>query len=287
MTKIGTVLNTKKTIEDNKFHIKKKFGQNFLTDQFILNEITNIPQITKETLVVEIGPGIGSMTEILLDKAKKVLAYEIDKDLIPILQNNFKNKNLTLINDDILKRNIDEDIKTIDGEFDKIVLIANLPYYITTAIVMKILEESNLISELVIMMQYEVAMRFTSKPSTKDYNSLSVVIQFKTDSKIAMKVPKSVFIPIPNVDSAVVHMKIKEKYDLAPDNLELFYKIVKKSFTQRRKTLVNNISTAFNLPKAQIIDILVDLGHSATVRGEKLSVSEFVELSNIFNREIF
>ncbi len=287
MNKIGTVVNTKKTIEENKFHIKKKYGQNFLTDQFILNKITDIPQITNETLVVEIGPGIGSMTEILLNKAKKVLAYEIDKDLIPILNNNFKNQNLILINDDILKRNIDEDIEAIDNSFDKIVLIANLPYYITTAIVMKILEESNLISELVIMMQYEVAMRFTSKPSTKDYNSLSIVIQFKTKSKIAMKVPKSVFIPIPNVDSAVVHMKIKEKYDLEPDNLELFYKIVKKSFTQRRKTLVNNIAAAFNLPKSQIIDILVELGHSETVRGEKLSVSEFVELSNIFNREIF
>ena len=286
MAKIGTVKNTKRTIEENKFHVKKKYGQNFLTDQFILNEITDIPEITENTLVVEIGPGLGSMTELLLNKAKIVLAYEIDKDLIPILENNFKNQNFYLINDDVLKRNIDKDIEALNGEFDKVVLISNLPYYITTAIVMKVLEESNIISELVIMMQYEVAMRFTSKPSTKDYNSLSVIIQFKTDSKIALKVPKSVFIPIPNVDSAVVYMKIKEEYDLKPDNLELFYKIVKKSFTQRRKTLVNNISIAFNLPKSQIIDILVELGHNEMVRAEKLSVSEFVELANMFNREI-
>jgi len=286
VAKIGTVSETKKKIKEHDFYVKKKYGQNFLTDQNILRNITEVSHIDGQTLVVEIGPGLGSMTEILLEKAKRVLAYEIDKDLIPILQDNFSNHSLTLIHDDILKRNIDEDIKALNEEYSKVVLVANLPYYITTPIVMQVLEQSELINELVVMMQYEVAMRFTSKPSTKDYNSLSVVIQFKTDSKIAIKVPKSVFIPAPNVDSAIVHMKVKSEYSEFPNDLDVFYKVVRTSFTQRRKTLVNNLSKGFNLPKDMIRDVLVSLGYSETVRAEKLSVSEFIDLSNEFNREI-
>lgn len=286
MSKIGTVKTTNQTIKKHDFHIKKKFGQNFLTDQNILRNITDIPTITKETLVVEIGPGLGSMTQLLLDKAKAVLAYEIDKDLIPILKENLNTDTLHLINDDILKRNIDEDIKSLNNTFDKVVLVANLPYYITTPIIMKVLEQSNIINELVVMMQLEVARRFTSKPSTKDYNSLSVVIQFKTESHIALKVPKTVFVPAPNVDSAVVHMKVKDNIEIMPNDLDVFYKLVRSSFTQRRKTLVNNLSSTLGYAKSEVADILVELGHSASVRAEKLTVLDFITLSNEFNREI-
>jgi 16S rRNA (adenine1518-N6/adenine1519-N6)-dimethyltransferase len=286
MSKIGTIDTTNKTIKKHNFHIKKKYGQNFLTDQNILRNITDISSIDKETLVVEIGPGFGSMTEILLEKAKKVLAYEIDKDLIPILNDNLDNENLILINDDILKRDIDEDIRKIDEDFNNIVVVANLPYYITTPIIMKVLEQSNLVKELVVMMQLEVARRFTSKPRTKDYNSLSIVIQFKTESKIALKVPRTVFVPAPNVDSAVVHMKVKNDIAPSPDDLEVFFKLVRTSFTQRRKTLVNNLSSGFNITKDMIKEILVECDFGENVRAEELSVENFVELSNKFNREI-
>lgn len=286
MGKIGTVANTKSTIKKNDFYVKKKFGQNFLTDQNVLRKIVDIPTITSETLVVEIGPGLGSMTELLLNKAKHVLAYEIDKDLIPILESTFVGQNLTLLNQDILVSNIDEDITSISGEFDNVVLVANLPYYITTPIIMKVLEESDLIKQLTVMMQYEVAKRFTSKPSTKDYNSLSVVIQFKTSSELALKVPRTVFIPAPNVDSAIVKMDVKEKLDYIPDDLDVFFRLVRVSFTQRRKTLVNNLSQGFSISKDELKDILVSLGHSPTVRAESLSVTDFVDLSNNFTREV-
>ena len=286
MTKIGTVGKTNTTIKKHGFHIKKKYGQNFLTDQNILRRITDVAAIDKDTLVVEIGPGLGSMTELLLDKAKSVLAYEIDKDLIPILKENLDNDRLTLINDDILKRDIDADISNINEVFTNVVLVANLPYYITTPIIMKVLEESTLVKELVVMMQLEVARRFTSVPSTKDYNSLSVVIQFKTESKIALKVPKTVFVPAPNVDSAVVHMKVKDEIKPLPDDLEVFYKLVRTSFTQRRKTLVNNLSSGFNMSKVDISNILIDCGFQQSIRAERLTVNDFILLSNKFNREI-
>lgn len=286
MAKIGTVAKTSKTLKKHDFHIKKKFGQNFLTDQNILRKITDVASIDCETLVVEIGPGLGSMTELLLEKSKAVLAYEIDKDLLPILKENLNNDKLILINDDILKRNIDEDIRSLKQDFSNVILVANLPYYITTPIIMKVLEESSYIKELVVMMQLEVARRFTSKPSTKDYNSLSVVIQFKTDSKIAVKVPKTVFVPAPKIDSAVIHMKVKENIDLLPNDLDVFYKLVRKSFTQRRKTLVNNLSSGFSISKEVLANILTDLGFHPSVRAEKLTVEDFVLLSNEFNREI-
>jgi 16S rRNA (adenine1518-N6/adenine1519-N6)-dimethyltransferase len=287
MSKIGTISKTQETIRQNKFHIKKKFGQNFLTDQNILRKIVDIPSITKNTLVVEIGPGLGSMTELLLDKAKHVLAYEIDEELIPILTRNFDKNNLTLLNQDILKSNIDEDIKNTNIDYDNVVLVANLPYYITTPIIMKVLEESNLIKQLTVMMQLEVAKRFTSKPSTKDYNSLSVVIQYKTQASIALKVPKTVFIPAPNVDSAIVKMDVKESIEYKPNDEQVFFRIVRAAFTQRRKTLSNNLSEVLSISKSDIQEILISLGHSMSVRAENLSVEELIELSNNIKREMF
>lgn len=284
MDKIGTSSKIKKTIKEKDFYIKKKFGQNFLIDQNILSKIVNTPTITDNTLVIEIGPGMGSLTEHLLHKAKHVLAYEIDKDLLPILEENFSNKPLTIINDDFLNRNIDEDITNLKDTFDHVCVVANLPYYITTPIILKILEESTKVKEMVLMMQLEVARRLTSKPSTKDYNSLSVAIQYKTNAEIALKVPKTVFIPAPNVDSAVVKLSVLDELKVKPLNEEHFFKLVRASFTQRRKTLVNNLHTAYNKPKDFYINVLESIDKDPRIRAENLSIEDFVLLSDTLHK---
>ena len=281
MSKIGTILETKNTLNKHDFHIKKKYGQNFLIDQNILKKIVQIPNISNETLVVEIGPGLGSLTEHLLDEAKHVLAYEIDKDLIPILAENFSAKNLTILNKDFLKCNIDSDINSLKITYDKAIMVSNLPYYITTPIILKIIEESKIIKEMILMTQQEVAQRITSKPSTKDYNSLSIAIQYKTTAKIALKVPRSVFIPAPNVDSAIVHLISKENIVKKPISEKLFYEIVRASFAQRRKTLVNNLHTKYGIDKNNIINLLIDIDLNPQIRAENLSVEDFINLSDI------
>lgn len=284
MEKIGTTSHIKKKIRTEDFYIKKKFGQNFLVDQNILKKIVDIPNITKESIVIEIGPGMGSLTEHLLFNCKHVLAYEIDKDLVPILNETFDNKNLTIINDDFLKRDIDNDIANLNLEYDNVVVVANLPYYITTPITLKILEESKIVKELVLMMQLEVARRLTSKPSTKDYNSLSVVIQYKTTATIAMKVPRAVFIPAPNVDSAIIKLVIREENKLIPKKESHFFKLVRASFGQRRKTLVNNLHAAMNMKKEDSITMLENLGFDPRIRAENLTVEDFIRISDEMNK---
>ncbi len=281
MSKIGTISNTKSTLDKHDFYIKKKFGQNFLVDQNILKKIVEIPTITKDTLVVEIGPGLGSLTEHLINKSKHVLSYEIDKDLVSILEETFSNEELTIINKDFLKSDIDSDIKALKMNYDNVVMVSNLPYYITTPIIFKIIEESTLIKEMVLMTQLEVAQRLTSKPSTKDYNSLSIAIQYKTKALIAMKVPRNVFIPAPNVDSAIVKLNIIDNIVKKPISEKLFYEIVRASFGQRRKTLVNNLHSKYNIPKTELIDILVEANLNPKARAESLSVSDFIDLSDI------
>jgi len=280
MKKIGTVNKTKDTLKKYGFHVKKKFGQNFLVDQNILQKIVAIPTMTKETLVLEIGPGLGSLTEHLLDKSKHVLAYEIDNDLVQILEENFEDENLSIINEDFLKRNIDEDIIALKMDYKNVVVVANLPYYITTPIILKIIEESRIIKELVVMTQLEVARRLTSNPSTKDYNSLSVAIQYKTIAEIAMKVPKNVFIPAPNVDSAIVKLTIKDEIEFKPLSEVHFYNLVRSAFKQRRKTLVNNLFVRYNEEKVILISYLEDLELNGQIRAENLSVSDFIKLSD-------
>lgn len=284
MKKLGTSTHVKATIAQEDFHIKKKFGQNFLVDQNILRKIVSIPSLSKETLVIEIGPGMGSLTEHLMAEAKHVLAYEIDPDLIPILNKTFKGMNISIKNKDFLKTNIDEDIEELGISYDKVVVVANLPYYITTPIIMKIIEESTKVKEMVLMMQLEVARRLTSKPSTKDYNSLSIAIQYKTIAEIALKVPRTVFIPAPNVDSAIVKLTVKDELEVLPDNQDLFYKIVRASFSQRRKTLVNNLLSTLNVPKATAIEMLEDLGYNPLARAESLSVNDFIRISDYINK---
>ena len=280
MKKTGTINKTKETIEKNKFHIKKKFGQNFLVDQNILQKIVGIPTINKDTLVIEIGPGLGSLTEHLLEKSLHVLAYEIDSELVRILSENLQEDNLSIIGEDFLKRDVDNDIKALNIKYENVVVVANLPYYITTPIILKIIEESKLIKEIVVMTQLEVARRLTSKPSTKDYNSLSVAIQYKTKAEIAMKVPKNVFIPAPNVDSAIVKLKILDEVLLKPKSEEHFYNLVRSSFKQRRKTLVNNLHVRYGEEKVNLISYLEDLDLNGQIRAENLSVGDFIRLSD-------
>ncbi len=230
--------------------------------------------------MVEIGPGLGSLTEYLLDKSKHVLAYEIDNDLVKILVENFNDDKLSIIHEDFLKRNIDDDIESLKIDYDNVVVVANLPYYITTPIILKIIEESSIVKELVVMTQLEVARRLTSKPSTKDYNSLSVAIQYKTIAEISMKVPKNVFIPAPNVDSAVVKLTIKDEIEVKPLSEEYFYDLVRSSFKQRRKTLVNNLYVRYNKEKVDLISYLEDLELNVQIRAENLSVNDFIRLSD-------
>ena len=283
MSKIGTISKTKSTLDKHDFYIKKKYGQNFLVDQNILKKIVEIPAITSETLVVEIGPGLGSLTEHLLEKAKHVLAYEIDKDLLPILLETFKTDKLTLLDKDFLKCDIDLDIRKLEITYDQVIVVANLPFYITTPIILKIIEESNLVKEMILMTQQEVANRLTSKPSTKDYNSLSIAIQYKTKAVIALKVPRTVFIPAPNVDSAVVKLTVIDDIQVKPLNEPLFYEIVRASFAQRRKTLVNNLHNKYNLEKEIIINLLIELDLDSRIRAENLSVNDFIRLSDVLH----
>ncbi len=249
-------------------------------DQNILQKIVNIPSINKDTLVVEIGPGLGSLTEFLLEKSKHVLAYEIDNELVKILSENFIDDNLSIICDDFLKRDVDSDIKLLNIEYSNVVVVANLPYYITTPIILKIIEESTIIKELVVMTQLEVARRLTSKPSTKDYNSLSVAIQYKTKAEIAMKVPKNVFIPAPNVDSAIVKLNIIDNIEQKPKSEEHFFNLVRSSFKQRRKTLVNNLFARYGEEKVKLISYLEEIELDGKIRAENLSVNDFIKLSD-------
>lgn len=286
MKKIGTSSHIQETINKNDFKIKKKFGQNFLNDQNILKKIVSVPTITKETLIIEIGPGLGSLTEHLIPLGKHTLLYEIDTQLIPILKNTFQNEPITIIEGDFLQRNIDEDIESLGMTFDSVVVVSNLPYYITTPIIFKILEESSYINTMTLMMQLEVAKRLTSKPSVKDYNALSVVIQYKTKASIAMKVPRTVFIPEPNVDSAIVLLEVKETKDRVPNNENLFYKLVKASFQQRRKTLKNNLNKAFGISKEDLSVLLEDCDIKDSARAEVLSVDDFIGLADRLELEM-
>lgn len=288
MKKISTNSSVKGSILDHQFRIKKHFGQNFLKDQNVLSQIVEKSIIDKDVDVIEVGPGLGSLTEFLLEKANRVLAYEIDRDLIPILKRNFKNENnLILINKDILKVDIDKEINEILGENSQVIVVSNLPYYITTPILMKFLETSYRVKKMVFMVQLEVANRITSKPNTKDYNALSIAIQYRADAQILLKVPRTAFIPEPNVDSAVVEVKIKDQLPNPAKNETFFFQFVHQCFSQRRKTLVNNIHHHYpDLSKEQLESILKEEGINPQIRSEAISVNDFVRLSDILYTQI-
>ncbi len=283
MNKIGSVDNTLKIIEENDFNIKKKFGQNFIIDQNVLNNIVNASKITENTCVIEIGPGLGSLTELMLKKAKKVLAFEIDKDLIPILNNNLGSyDNFTLINEDILNVDIDKYIDEYFPDEVDIALVANLPYYITTPIILKLLSETKRIKTYTMMMQDEVADRICALKNIKDYNALSICIQYRASAKKVLNISRSIFVPKPNVDSAVIRLELYDTPPFKAKNEEFFFKFIRDAFCQRRKTLVNNLKqTGYN--KDNVVLVLNELNIPLEIRSEALSVSDFVRISDMLS----
>ncbi len=286
MATLGNAAKTKEIIQKYQFTFQKKFGQNFLIDGNILGKIVEAAQITETDCVLEIGPGIGTMTQYLAERAKSVVVVEIDKNLIPILQETLSvYQNVKIINEDILKTDIDRIVRE-ENDGKPIKVVANLPYYITTPIVMSLFENHVALQSITIMVQKEVADRMQAVPGTKDYGALSLAVRYYAKPEIIMKVPASCFMPRPNVDSAVIRLI---RYDNPPvevrDEAWLF-SIIRASFNQRRKTLVNGLSNAGNLGirKEKIAEAVELMGLQPSVRGETLSLEQFAELSNYLFR---
>ncbi|MDE6408380.1 MAG: 16S rRNA (adenine(1518)-N(6)/adenine(1519)-N(6))-dimethyltransferase RsmA [Anaeroplasmataceae bacterium] len=279
MPKIGSISFVEKNLKENQFKIKKKFGQNFLTDASILKRIVDSAELDKNTAVIEIGPGLGALTELLCEAAGFVLAYEIDADLIPILNQNLKEfTNYKIIFEDILKADVLNDIEHYLKEYKNIYVVANLPYYITTPILLGLLSKNLPIQRYVTMMQLEVANRICGKPDTKDYNALSVWVEYKAKPTKICKVPRTVFVPAPNVDSAVIRLDVYAEAPIKAIDEEIFSKLIRQCFAQRRKTLYNNLSLAYD--KIYVQQMLDNLGISPSVRAEVLPLSDFVRMSN-------
>ncbi len=287
MAYLASPRETKAIIDSYSFNFQKKFGQNFLVDSNVLENIIEKAGITNDDLVLEIGPGIGTMTQYLCESAREVVAIEIDETLIPILNYTLEDyDNVTIINDDALKTDIEKIVKKKnDGKPIKVV--ANLPYYITTPIIMGLLEGKAPIDSITIMVQKEVAERMQTGPGSKDYGALSLAVQYYADANILMTVPASCFMPRPKVDSSVIKLDI---YDKPPVNVcdeEMLFKIIRASFNQRRKTLANGLKNAPNLPftKEEIEDSIIKLGKDVNIRGEKLTLEEFAKLTDILMGE--
>ena len=259
---------------NNSFNFKKKFGQNFIFDENILNKIVNESNIKPDTLVIEIGIGMGTLTKIIANKAQKVVGYEIDKSLKPFIDNNIKDcNNIEIIYEDFLKRDI---IKDIEGNYKYLYVIANLPYYITTPIITKLIDEEIKVDKMVIMVQKEVGSRFRAKPNEKDYNSLTIFLNYYFNIYKLFDVSRNVFKPIPNVDSSLIVLEKKDKYiDL--NNKSLFFKLVRDSFRFKRKNLKNNLKE-YNLDKIE--NILKKYNLDLTVRAEALSIDIFADIAN-------
>lgn len=270
----------KKFLEQNDIIVKKQYGQNFLLDDNILKNIVKSAELKKDTNVIEIGPGLGFLTNYLQQATTNVLCYEIDEQMVEHL--NELNYNISIINDDFLKRNLNKDFKNIFDNSNNITLVANLPYYITTPILLKVLEETTRIDKMIVMMQTEVAKRLCGKPSTKDYNALSVLIQYFTNPRIIFNVSPKSFFPEPNVESSVVMIEKKEEPLLEVENLDFFLKFNRNIFAQRRKTLYNNIQKAYNYDKGLIKKIIKENNLDESVRSEELDVSQIVKLANDF-----
>ncbi|WP_058305640.1 16S rRNA (adenine(1518)-N(6)/adenine(1519)-N(6))-dimethyltransferase RsmA [Gracilibacillus massiliensis] len=286
---IATPKRTKEIMNKYGFSFKKSLGQNFIIDVNILRNIITKAGITKEMDAIEIGPGIGALTEQLAIAANEVVAFEIDGRLLPILEDTLNPyNNINIINQDILKANMME-IWNRYFQGDRLVkVVANLPYYITTPILMQLLMAKLPISSITVMIQKEVAERMAAKESTKEYGSLSIAIQYYTEASVEMIVPKTVFMPQPRVDSAVLHLKMREKPPVQVENEPFFFNFVQSSFQQRRKTLRNNLSRHFKdkLSKPELEAGFEKIGIDGTRRGESLTIKEFAELSNYFYQQI-
>ena len=288
MKDIASKSNTKEIIEKHGFKFKKSFGQNFLTDTNILTKIVDAADLNEEVGVIEIGPGIGALTEFIARRAKKVVAYEIDPQLIPILAETLAPyDNVKVIHQDILKADVGAMIEEEFKDVKHIAVVANLPYYITTPILMGLIEKRLPIDWYVTMMQKEVALRLSANPGTKDYNALSIAVQYYTEAKIALNVPKTVFIPAPNVDSAVVKLTRRDAAPVDVVDEDFFMDVIHGAFRQRRKTLHNNLTQHFSqLTKPEVAEILESVDVAPSRRGETLTIEEFGKLTNAFYKAI-
>ncbi len=283
MANLGNPKNTIEIIQKYEFMFQKKFGQNFLIDTHVLEKIISAAGITKNDCVLEIGPGIGTMTQYLAENAGHVVAVEIDRNLIPILKETLADyDNVTVINEDILR----VDIKALAKEYNggkPIKVVANLPYYITTPIIMGLFESGMPIDNITVMVQKEVADRMKEGPGSKDYGALSLAVQYYAEPEIVANVPPNCFIPRPNVGSAVIRLTRHKEMPVEVKDPALMFKIIRASFNQRRKTLQNGLGNAPELPytKEQIAAAIAEMGLTPTIRGEALSLAQFAQLSDI------
>ena len=284
MDRLSSHKATKEVVQKHNFKFSKSLGQNFLIDTNVIDRILEGARVQEGDYVIEVGPGIGTLTKEMGRTAEKVVAIEIDKTLIPILEETLADfPNIEVINQDILKVDVQELVKEkLNG--GPVKLIANLPYYITTPIVMKFLEEDIPVTDIVVLVQKEVADRMNAQPNSKDYGALSVAVQYYCDTEIVAKAPRHMFMPQPNVDSTVIGLHVREEKKYNVDNEDIFFKTVKASFGQRRKTLLNSLGGLGFLSKDQIKVALQEANIDEKRRGETLSIEEFASLSNAVNR---
>ncbi|MED5847361.1 16S rRNA (adenine(1518)-N(6)/adenine(1519)-N(6))-dimethyltransferase RsmA [Streptococcus anginosus] len=282
---------TRAVLERHGFTFKKTFGQNFLTDTNILQKIVDTAEIDENVNVIEIGPGIGALTEFLAENAAEVMAFEIDERLVPILADTLRDfDNVRVVNEDILKSDLQARIKEFANPNLPIKVVANLPYYITTPILMHLIESGIPFSEFVVMMQREVADRISAQPNSKSYGSLSIAVQYYMTAKVAFIVPRTVFVPAPNVDSAILKMVRRDQPAVEVNDEAFFFKVSKASFTHRRKTLWNNLTSYFgksNEVKTKLESALDNAELSPSVRGEALDLQEFARLADSLYDEGF
>lgn len=282
MAELGNPKNTIEILNKYKFIFQKKFGQNFLIDTHVLDKIIRAADITKEDFVLEIGPGIGTLTQYLCENAREVVAVEIDKMLLPILGDTLSAyTNITVLNEDILKVDLNELVQQRNGG-RPIKVVANLPYYITTPIIMELFERHIPLINITVMVQKEVAERMQANPGTKDYGALSLAVQYYAKPYIAAYVPQNCFMPRPNVGSAVINLTLHKNMELQVEDDALMFRIIRASFNQRRKTLVNGLNNAAELDftKEQIVQALKEMELSENIRGEALSLEQFAALTN-------
>jgi len=286
MASLGEPKNTIAILNKYHFVFQKKFGQNFLIDTHVLEKIIRAAEITKEDMVIEIGPGIGTMTQHLCECARSVIAVEIDKNLIPILkEDTLKDyNNVTILNEDILKLDLNRLIKEQNGG-KPVKIVANLPYYITTPIIMGLFEARVPLENITVMVQKEVACRMQAKPGSKDYGALSLAVQYYAEPYIAAYVPQNCFMPRPNVASAVIRLTLHKAPPVQTKDEQFMFALIHAAFCQRRKTLVNALANSpeTGLNKETVLTALERAGKSATVRGEALSLKEFAQLADILS----
>lgn len=283
MANLGSPQNTIDVIQKHGFRFQKKYGQNFLIDTHVLDKIVSAAGVTKDDLVLEIGPGIGTMTQYLAEAAREVVAVEIDKNLIPILEETLSEyDNVTILNEDILKVDIAALAEEKNGG-EPIKVVANLPYYITTPIIMGLFESGVPLDNITIMVQKEVADRMQVGPGTKDYGALSLAVQYYAKPEIVANVPPNCFIPRPNVGSAVIRLTRYPEPPVKVEDPKKMFALIRASFNQRRKTLVNGLSNApeIKASKEDVQNAIAKMGLSETIRGEALTLEQFATLSNL------